>query len=60
MVKIAPEKLNALKKTMREYMTEYYKSEVAYVKQINGLLDHVNEKENLMSIKKTIDNKLNK
>lgn len=58
MPKIAPDKLAALKETMRDYMTEYYKSEVAFVKQIKGLLYHVNEKDNLLGIKKVIDDKL--
>lgn len=49
-----------LKKIMRDYMVEYYKSEVAYFKQVKGLLDHINEKQNLIELKKIIDTKLNK
>lgn len=56
--KIAPDKLKALKATMRDYMTEYYKSEIAFIKQITGLLDHVNDKDNLIGLKKIIDNKI--
>jgi len=55
---ISPEKKAQLKKIMSEYMTEYYKSEIAFVKQVIGLLDHVSDKKNLLDIKKVIDNKL--
>ena len=60
MTNIPADRLKALKETMKAYMTEYYKSEIAYVKQVKGLLFHINEKQNLTDIKKVIDTKLNK
>ena len=55
MDKIIKEKLS---KIMKDYMVEYYKSEIAYVKQITGLLDSVNNKDNLLTLKKLIENKI--
>ena len=57
-INIPSDKLKALKETMKNYMVEYYKTEIAYVKQVKGLLDHVNEKQNLLDIKRMIDNKI--